>query len=150
MSPHTPAHSPHTQVAHQCAGGTPPTGGGVPHRALMDAQTVRPLTKRPHTQDRIDDPPHTQDTPPLPWIGFDYSHPSGVGACCRHIAELLSDGEWRHWAELVDEVQRNHHQLKRSTINNLIRGMVRTGGLELTGTYNRRSRRDSRRVRRGA
>jgi hypothetical protein len=83
----------------------------------------------------------------IPWPGFDVNHPSRVGAACRQINELLADGDWHCWKSLQTLVAADH-DLQPATVRNLLYGMIRTGGIERTGHYyNRRYRRDHRKVR---
>jgi hypothetical protein len=80
----------------------------------------------------------------IPWPGFDLAHPSRVGAACRHINQVLADGDWHRWTDIVTPVAADH-RLQRATVNNLLRGMVKVGGLERRGRYRRRH--DARRIR---
>jgi DNA-binding IclR family transcriptional regulator len=82
----------------------------------------------------------------IPWPGFDVNHPSRVGAACRQINELLADGDWHPWKSIQTPVAADHN-LQPATVYNLLQGMIRTGGIERTGHYNRRYRRDHRKVR---
>jgi hypothetical protein len=86
------------------------------------------------------------DSTPIPWPGFDINHPSRVGAACRQINELLTDGDWHAWKSIQTLVAADH-DLQPATVRNLLYGMVRTGGIERAGQYNRRFRRDHRKVR---
>jgi hypothetical protein len=83
---------------------------------------------------------------PLPWIGFDPHHPSRLAAACRHIGQLLSDGSWHAWYDIVTPIA-TAYELKTNSVNNLLFGMVSTGAIERKGEYDRRARRDHRMVR---
>lgn len=72
-----------------------------------------------------------------PWPGFDPDHPSRVAAACRHIGELLADGDWHRWKSIVTPVAADH-DLQPATVSNLLRGMARMGGIERRGRYRRR------------
>jgi hypothetical protein len=84
--------------------------------------------------------------PLIPWPGFDVNHPSRVGAACRQINELLTDGDWQPWKSIQTLVAADH-DLQPATVRNLLYGMVKVGGIERAGQYNRRFRRDHRKVR---
>jgi hypothetical protein len=89
----------------------------------------------------------TPATTPVPWMGFDLNHPSRLAAAVRLIGELLRDGGWHPWRQVVDDTAARFPDLKHKTINTLIRNMVRTGTVERKGKYNPRFRSDHRMVR---
>jgi hypothetical protein len=80
----------------------------------------------------------------IPWPGFDVDHPSRVAAACRRIGELLADGDWHRWSDIVTPVAADH-DLQPTTVKNLLRGMVKLGGIERRGRYQRRH--DGRKIR---
>ena len=73
-----------------------------------------------------------------------FRSPSRVAAACRQVGDLLTDGDWHAWRDIV-AIAATAHQLQPKTVDNLIRGMIGTGCLERRGRY--RYRHDARRIR---
>jgi hypothetical protein len=82
----------------------------------------------------------------IPWEGFNPDYPGHVAPACRQITQLLSDGCWHPWADIVVTVA-EAHGLAPKTVSGLLRGMVRLGTVERRGTYRRKPKRCTRELR---
>ena len=68
-------------------------------------------------------------TPPIPWPGFDIDHDSCVARAVRRIGEILADGQWHRWTDIVAPVCAEFG-LKPKTVDLLLYKMAQTGGVE--------------------
>lgn len=83
---------------------------------------------------------------PPPWPGYDYDPRTRTFAACQQIGEILADGDWHAWADIVAPVAASH-DLQNQSVSTLLYNMVKPGSVERGGEYDHRFRCDHRMVR---
>jgi hypothetical protein len=66
-------------------------------------------------------------TTPLPWHGVDLNRPSRYANVRRIAGQLLADGRWHPWREVIDDVAGRCPDLRRATINSMLYSMIVAG-----------------------
>jgi hypothetical protein len=73
---------------------------------------------------------------PIPWPDFSWDGPGRIAPASRMILDILADGHWHRCCDITDRVAAAF-DLQTETVSKLLRGMVKSGGVDQRGQRRR-------------